>query len=203
MAARSAGTPPPGPRPGRTRSETARRAILEATRDQLAEHGYDKLSIDRVAAAAGVGKQTVYRWYPSKSALVAEGILLGYVFSPGIDIQDSGDVRRDITAWARAFADYSVEPGAAALVRAATAATAEDADVAARFQEQITGATQAALAGRLRRGVDAGQLTPGAPVDTAAETIVGALIYRILTRQALSPAFVAELVDTVFQGIQA
>ena len=76
-------------RPGRARSEAARHAILEATREELTERGYDKLSIDRVAAAAGVGKQTIYRWYSSKSVLVAECILLGYVFRPDLDAPDT------------------------------------------------------------------------------------------------------------------
>ena len=76
-------------RRGRTRSEEARAAILRATRDELTANGYDKLSIDRVAAAAGAGKQTVYRWYPAKSALVADCIIGGYLLSDLDEVVDA------------------------------------------------------------------------------------------------------------------
>ena len=50
----------------RRRSEKSRVAIVRATRDLLLERGFDKLSIEAVAARAGVGKQTIYRWWPSR-----------------------------------------------------------------------------------------------------------------------------------------
>ncbi|WP_405855881.1 TetR/AcrR family transcriptional regulator [Streptomyces sp. NBC_01515] len=62
---------------GRTRSESTRQAIPEATRDEPAAGGYDKVPIDRIATAAGAGEQTVHRRYRSKSELVAECILEG------------------------------------------------------------------------------------------------------------------------------
>jgi AcrR family transcriptional regulator len=191
-----------GARPGPLRSEAAKHSILGATRDELAQRGYDKLSIDRIATAAGVGKQTVYRWYPSKSALVAECVLLGYVFTPGIDTYDSGNTRQDIASWAMGFADNSTDPDAAALVRATTAASAEDANVAARFQEQVTALAQLVLTSRLTRGVEAGELKSNTPVDTVAETIFGTLLYRVLTRQPLTGEFVKELLDIMFEGIE-
>ncbi|MBF4588359.1 TetR/AcrR family transcriptional regulator [Curtobacterium sp. VKM Ac-2887] len=185
---------------GRARSEASRRAILLATRDELTEQGYDRLSIDRIATAAGVGKQTIYRWYPSKSELVADCLVEGYIVRPILTTSDTGDVRRDITAWIEAFAEQSRVPAAASLTRAITAAAAENTAVAAHFQEQVR-VTQDVLVGRLRAGIEAGQLRPGTAVATVAETIVGALLYRILTRQDLGDAFVADLADLVFAGV--
>src|SRR5687768_4995339 len=57
------------------RSEPARRAILAAALDQVAEVGYAKLSIEGIAGAAGVGKQTIYRWWPSKGAVLLDSLL--------------------------------------------------------------------------------------------------------------------------------
>jgi AcrR family transcriptional regulator len=190
-------------RPGRIRSSAARHAILEATRDELAQRGYDKFSVERVASAAGVGKQTVYRWYPSKSALVADCILLGYLRTPGIETPDTGDVRRDITGWAQTFAEISTQPEAVAIALAGTAASAEDSNVAARYHEQIVALTESALSDRLQQGERAGQLKAGVPARTVAETIVGALLYRLLTRQPLTTEFVEELMVVVFDGIQS
>jgi len=62
----------PLPRSGPVRSEAARQAILEATARLLVERGYDHLTMEGIAATAGVGKQTVYRWWPSKGAVIAE-----------------------------------------------------------------------------------------------------------------------------------
>ena len=184
---------------GRPRSETARQAILAATRDELADRGYDKLSIDRIAAAAGVGKQTVYRWYPSKSSLVAECLLHGYVTTPSIDVDLSGDARSDIRAWVHEFAAKINEPGTQSLIRAASAASAEDATIAHQFDEQIH-RTRTALTSQLQRGEEAGQLKAGTAASSA-EVIVGALLYRLGTRQTIPTRFVEELIDIIFDGI--
>ncbi|GAA1444255.1 TetR/AcrR family transcriptional regulator [Leifsonia poae] len=184
-------------RPGRTRSEKSWQAILEATRDELAAQGYDRLSIDRIATAAGVGKQTVYRWYPSKSSLVAECILRGYVVTPGIDILETGSVRDDIAAWLEAFAAGSRSPGGAALIRAGTAAAAEDEEVAARYAE-VTKKTEDALVERLETGIAAGQLPAETPAATLAEALVGALLFKVVARQEISPQFISDLLNLVF-----
>jgi AcrR family transcriptional regulator len=184
-------------RPGRARSETAWKAILEATRDELATQGFDRLSIDRIASAAGVGKQTVYRWYPSKNSLVAECILRGYVITPSIDVADTGDVRRDVASWLADFAAGSRQPDAAALIRAGTAAAAEDPDIAARYQEVVS-ANEDALVLRLDAGIAAAQLPADTPTAALAETIVGSLLYRVLTRQEITTQYTEDLFRVVF-----
>jgi AcrR family transcriptional regulator len=70
-------TEPAAPQDGRPRrrSERARVAILDATNELLHENGLDNLSIEAVAARAGVGKQTIYRWWPTRPALVADALL--------------------------------------------------------------------------------------------------------------------------------
>src|SRR4051794_35435011 len=57
---------------GRPRSQSARAAVLAATADLIDEHGYGKLTMEAIAKRAGVSKQTVYRWWPSKAAVVLE-----------------------------------------------------------------------------------------------------------------------------------
>jgi len=186
-------------RRGRARSEAVRRAILEATRDELAANGYDKLSIDRIAAAAGAGKQTVYRWYPSKSALVAECVLDGYGFPATGPVPNTGAIRRDLRDWLGAFADHLAQPQSAALIRASTAAAAESDDVALRFYDHVTAASEDALTARLR---DAAPAARPASATAAAEALVGAMLYRLLVRQPATPQFLDSLVDTVLSGIQ-
>ena len=69
----------PEQRRGPGRSESARLAILTATARQFAERGYDSLTMEGIAAEAKVGKQTIYRWWPSRSALVADALAEGLI----------------------------------------------------------------------------------------------------------------------------
>src|SRR5688572_3560572 len=86
------------------RNETSRRAILTAAFDLLQEVGYAKLSIEGVAARAGVGKQTIYRWWPSKGAVLFDAFLMlseGAEGEPPV-LPDTGDLEADLTVVLRA-----------------------------------------------------------------------------------------------------
>ena len=58
--------------PGRPRSEPARRAILAAATHLVGREGYGRVTMEAIAREAGVSKQTVYRWWPTKAAIVLE-----------------------------------------------------------------------------------------------------------------------------------
>ncbi|GAB3584691.1 TetR/AcrR family transcriptional regulator [Leifsonia lichenia] len=186
---------------GRPRSEAAQRAILDATRAELTQHGYDKLSIDRIAASAGVSKPTIYRRYASKSALVAHCLLEGYVLTPALEVNDSGDIRDDLTTWVQKFVTITKDPQAVALIRAAGAAASEDRDIARGFQQQLNTLAREALAERLNRAEDAGQVRGGTPAETIAEVIVGALLYRLVTHEEVTMGFADDLTNTILNGI--
>src|SRR5512146_2694304 len=75
MASNSTSAPLERRGPGRPRSDEARQAILSSTLTLLQTEGFEKLSIEGIAEHAGVGKATVYRWWPNKAALVIEAFL--------------------------------------------------------------------------------------------------------------------------------
>jgi len=188
---------------GRKRSEAARAAILRATRDELLASGYDKLSVDRIAAAAGAGKQTVYRWYPAKSALVADCILGGYLLA---DMWEApvDEAELGLRDWLRLFAGKAGQPRAALLIRAAAAASAESDEVAVQLYREVTSVAEAALAGRLRAAGHAGQLPGGAPVaPLLAQVLIAAVVHRVLNRLPLTEDFADDLLGAVTGDIQA
>jgi AcrR family transcriptional regulator len=186
---------------GRPRSETARAAVLAATREELAAGGFDRLTIEKVALRAGVAKQTVYRWYASKNELVAEGLLQGIIATPTIVTLDGTEVRADIRAWVDGFVDLTRDPHAVALIRAAGAAAAENREIARGFQESVKTTARRSLAERMTRAEAEGQLRPGTPAETVAEILVGSLIYRLTTHEEITIDFVDDLIRTVFEGI--
>lgn len=171
-------TQPAPRRRGAVRSETARVAVLDATARLFAERGYDHMTIEGIAAAAGVAKQTIYRWWPSKSAVVAETLIDGRLLPGRFDVPDTGDVRTDLTAWATELYRFVDEPSSAPFVRSLLSASAGSVDIGARLDEAL-GATSL-LTARVASAVASGELPADTPVHEVIEAIVGAVVLRCL-----------------------
>src|ERR671934_1249914 len=105
----------PARRPGRPRSEEARRAILAATLELAAEHGRQGLRMDAIAKRAGVSKETLYRWWRSKAEVLLEA--LAERGEETIPVPDSGSLHTDLLAFMRATA-RSADPPTRRLLRA-------------------------------------------------------------------------------------
>lgn len=183
----------PEGRRGAARSESARLAILEATAALFAERGYDHLSIEGIAARAGVGKQTVYRWWPGKSALIADCLLEGMLLPERFSPPDTGDLRADLIAWLAAIDAVLESPSGEGLFRSLIAAASENAEVAGRLRESL--ADPRLFAPRLRQARDAGEVRADLPVDEVTEALVGAVMLRALARTPSDPGLPARLVD--------
>lgn len=186
----------PLPRSGPIRSEPARQAVLAAAADLLVERGYDALTIEGIAARAGVGKQTIYRWWRSKGAVIAECLLEGKVLTGRLVVPDTGDVRRDLGGWlAAVFALLDGEHGEA-LLRSLVAAAAENAEVGRRLRDSLT--VSGSVTERLRAAIGTTpNLSPGAPVEEIAEALIGAVIVRALSRDPLRDGDPERLLDAV------
>lgn len=182
-------------RSGPVRSEAARQAILHAAIEMLAERGYDHLAIEGIASRAGVGKQTIYRWWKSKSAIIAEALLEGMILGERLEVPDTGDVRRDLTTWLRAVGDVLLSPQGEGLVRSLIAAATDNADVGQRLRDAIAGSGSGALSTRLAAAIGSEPHLPaGAPIDDISEALVGALLLRALSRSPLDDDAIAALV---------
>lgn len=165
------------PKRGRPRSETARTAILGAAVALVRESGYDALAIEAVAARAGVGKTTVYRWWPTKELLVAEAIERIVLSIP---IPDTGRVEDDVLALMRATTTMYADPGTVTLLPALVAAVARSARVAQAVRSGMVAGWHTAMSTVLRRAVARGELRADTDVQLVTELLAGPLFYRYL-----------------------
>lgn len=185
-----------GSRSGPIRSEASRSAILAATVELLGERGYDHLTIEGIAARAGVGKQTIYRWWPSRGALVAECLLDGTLMPGSLTLPDTGDIRRDLTEWLGAVSALLQTPTGEGLLRSLIAAAAEHAEVGRRLREALTGSES--VAGRLDRARGTtSNLRHDTDADAMAETLIGAVIVRALSREPIGAEDAAQLLAVI------
>ncbi|MEE1753237.1 TetR/AcrR family transcriptional regulator [Streptomyces sp. SP18CS02] len=191
------------------RSERSRRAIYDAALDLVGEVGYARTTIEGIASRAGVGKQTIYRWWPSKAAVLLEAFLdLGRQANEALGgdadsgIPDTGDLAADLAYVLRATVDEMNDPKYDAPSRALAAEGIMDAELGARFVEQILEPQLQLYVRRLRAAQDAGGVRPGIDPRIALELFVGPLTHRWLLRtRPLTHAYADELVDYALYGL--
>ncbi|MBK1783086.1 TetR/AcrR family transcriptional regulator [Prauserella cavernicola] len=184
------------------RNEKSRQAILTATRELIAETGYAKVSIEAIAARAGVGKQTIYRWWSSKGAVVFDSILdLSGPVDDAVVLPDTGDLETDLKQVLRAtvaeFADAAFE----APIRALTVEIATDPELAALYQRSMATPMDEAKKARLRSAQEAGQLSPDADLDLVLSLLNSPVFERWLMRGGpLDDAFADGVVEAVVRA---
>jgi AcrR family transcriptional regulator len=176
------------------RSEEARQAVLEAADDLLAERGFARLTIEGIAARAGVAKQTIYRWWPSKTDILLDA----FADDAAEDLAppDSGDLARDLRIHLSRLAGFLTQSDAGAVFRALAGLAQHDADVAARLRAGYLGQQRDRDRLPLLRAVGRGQLPPQTDLDLAVEQLVAPIYYRVLvTGQPVPSEFTDRLVE--------
>ncbi|WP_063048563.1 TetR/AcrR family transcriptional regulator [Nocardia arthritidis] len=155
------------------RSERARAAILAATAELIHEVSYAKLSIEAIAARAGVGKQTIYRWWPSKGAVVFDAMLESDSGPTGLVLPDTGDIAADLRPLLRGSVVALTDPGFESFLRAMYIEIQQDAELAVAYRERLLLPQRAAVADRLAAAVAAGQLRAGLDLELAVDLLLG------------------------------
>lgn len=182
--------------PGRPRSQSSREAILTAALDLVDEAGYAGLTIDGIANRAGVGKQTIYRWWPSKADVLLEaGAALADVRVP---VQDRGSYRADLRAFLKASYRIVNQPQMAGLLRALMAEAQINPDFGDRFRSAFLERRREALAVITDRARGRGDLPQRPEPGTVADIIFGTIWYRVLaTRQPFDARLVEDLITVL------
>jgi len=172
---------PRRPHTGRRRNDAAQAAILDATFRLLSGPGTEAVTIDAIAAEAGVGRQTIYRWWPSKGAVVADA--LAQHAQAVVPARDTGSFAGDLAAFfTDSFAGLENEVLADRL-RQIVAEAQRDEHVA-RVLADFTAVRRAALRSLLERGRAAGELAADADLGILVDMAYGVLYYRLLVRHA-------------------
>ncbi|MFG2540835.1 TetR/AcrR family transcriptional regulator [Streptomyces sp. NPDC048594] len=185
------------------RKERSRQAILAAARALVTEMAYEKVTVEAIAARAGVGKQTIYRRWPSKSAIVVAALLALSEDADGhsVTLPDTGDLRADLGLVMRATAEEFADPSFDKLIRALNTEIANDAALAAEYREKLAGPLDEAKKTRLRSAQKAGQLAPDADLDLVLDMLYAPLFLRWLHRSGpLTAAYADSLVGATLRA---
>lgn len=187
-------------RRGRPRSEAARQRILASARGLLEENGLTGVTMEGIAARAGVGKPTVYRYWPNAQAVAMDSFLESADESAGTGRTDAplAMLRRHLRAIAAAFASPAGRSTAAMI-----AAAQNDSELAKVFRNRFILESRRRGRELLERAVAAGQITAPADVEVALDLIYAPLYFRLLIGHGrLDSAFTDALLQMALQGLK-
>jgi AcrR family transcriptional regulator len=180
----------------------AQAAVLRSCAEIMRARGPAAVSIEGVARAAGVGKQTIYRWWPSRGALLVDAMVAGRG-EVEIGVVDSGDLGTDLRAMLVAVVRVITgEHGP--LLASLLGEMQQDPQLRAAFDEAIFEPVRGSYRTRLEtaRGSAAGDLTAWPDDDTILDLAFGPLWFRLLTRpQHLDEGFAHDVADLVARAL--
>ncbi|MFE5240049.1 MULTISPECIES: TetR/AcrR family transcriptional regulator [unclassified Streptomyces] len=197
------------------RSDRSRRAIHDAALALVGEVGYARTTIEGIAARAGVGKQTIYRWWPSKAAVLMEAFTdmsarqaaeaaeaAGGGGEAAYAIPDTGDLAADLRLVLRATVDELNDPAIEAPTRALTAEGIIDPALGAQFVENLLEPQLQLYVTRLRAAQEAGEVRADIDPRIALELLIAPLAHRWLLRTLpLTHAYADTVVDHALRGL--
>lgn len=184
----------------RRRNTATQAAILEAAWQQAIEVGYRRLTVEAIAKRAGVGKQTIYRWWPSKEAILLE--VVNSRTDITLDFPDTGDIMADLGDQIAQVAQFLGSEDYAPY-RALIAASQSDPELAQQIRHQIIHPRVEACARRLEKAQADGQLRDDIDPLDAVELIYAPIYYRLLLHtRPLSPDDARHQLRRVFEGLK-
>ena len=186
------------PTPRAARSE---QAILDATRELLAEGGVDRLTVEGVAHRAGVAKTTIYRHYRGKREL-ALAVLIDMV-EQVVSTPDTGDTRTELVDFVDAAVRILGSTLMGRVMQGLVSDLAADPVLAKAFQERVVALRIAEADRLLARGIERGDLRPDTDVELAHELLFGPVYYRLLLSGApLDEGLAGRVVDAVMTAFK-
>ena len=184
--------------PGRPRDPETESRILQAALRQLAEDGYNRMSLDAVALEAGVSKPTMYRRWSSKADMATAALRTIQLSEPPVD---TGSTVGDLACALRNFSRSLLRPNGMALIGTVLAEEAHTPKLLRLFRERIVTPRRAMVRGIPERAEERRELRPGVDLDCVVNMLVGAFYARYLATSKIPPSFPGELAEIVWNGI--
>jgi AcrR family transcriptional regulator len=182
--------------PGRPRDARHDQAILDATLGILLEQGYRGVTIEGVAARAGVGRPTIYRRWPSKPAVVVAALVQSDRLT--LPAPDTGSLRNDLIAVQRHQVERMNSPDARRVTAGLIADLADDPELADTYVSQFLAPRRATVWEVLQRGVDRGELDADVDLAFIYDLLVGPLFMRaVVWGQPLAPDAAEKTADVI------
>ena len=186
---------------GRPRSQEADRAILTATVELLAERGLAAMSIEEVAARAGVGKTTIYRRWPSKGLLALDAFVASVREEQ--PLPDTGTLRGDLLAALYAWVRAVTQTPMGSMLTGLIAEAQHDAELRGAWRDRVIEPLRSQHRIMLDRAIARGEIPSGVDRDVVLDLFFGAAEHRLLLGHLpMSAEFIAEVVDVILAGIQ-
>jgi AcrR family transcriptional regulator len=188
------------PRRGRPRNQEANRAILEAATELLATRGLSAMSIEDVAARAGVGKATIYRRWSSKGSLALDAFLAAH--KQELPPPDTGSFRTDLEAALRDWVRSVTQTSAGSILAGLTAEIRQDPELAAQWGDRVVKPIRVTYNVIVERAISRGEIRPDADANVVLDLLFGSAVYRLLHGQGqVDAAFRSQVVSILAAGL--
>ncbi|AGZ40888.1 TetR family transcriptional regulator [Actinoplanes friuliensis DSM 7358] len=171
--------------------------MLHAADDLLAENGFAALTIEAIARRAGVAKQTIYRWWPSKVEILLDTLIEDSDKMVRVPMEHpTADLVRD---YLRDFARFLTGDPAGRVYLALLAEAQHRPGVAEKLQERYLEPRRAQERDMLARGVQAGEFSPRLDADAAMDALTGPIVYCALIASVITDDLIDALVDGILR----
>lgn len=150
--------------------------VLTVAAELFTERGYDALTMEGIVARSGVAKRTLYRWWPTKSAVVADAILGGFLDVPRNPVPHTADIWADLDTWL-GLVSIAMQGPYGEVMRTSTAISATDPALGSRLGEAFGRPALTDIHERLTEAVRAGQISETADLDATVDLLMAIIVY--------------------------
>jgi AcrR family transcriptional regulator len=184
------------------RSVRSHEAVLAAAADIAGRRGYGNTRIEDIAAQAGVGKQTIYRWWPNRAALLIE--VYGRLVPPDVGAADTGSLAGDLESLLSRLSALYADTPAGNILSGLIAEAQADAELARQLRDTYVAPRRSIVRSILQRATDRGEIDPPDNTDFVSDLFSGAVWFQLLLgTRSLDREFRRRLVDAVLCTIRS
>jgi AcrR family transcriptional regulator len=186
---------------GRPRSIKTKENILSASYELLLESGFDTITIEKIAERAGVGKASIYKWWPNKAAVIMDGFFAAA--ADRLPLPDLGTAVEDIYVHASGLCRF-MSSAEGKMITEIIGQGQMDAALAEAYRTRYIMPRRLEAIQLLERGVQRGELKESLDKELSVDMLYGPIFYRLLvTGEPIDDFYVRSVVNEVFKGFRS